>query len=255
MSKIVAIVNQKGGVGKTTTAINLSAGLALLGKRVLLIDLDSQANTTSGLGFPRGSIEQGIYQALVDGISLRELTQQTPVSNLFLLPSSPDLAAAELELVTQPRREWRLHDALAQVQDRYQYILIDCPPSLSLLTLNALVAAHQVIIPMQCEYYALEGLSHIRNTLQRIQAAWNSRLEIEGILLTMVDPRTNLSQQVETEVRAHFPKQVYKTVIPRNIRLSEAPSHGLPIQLYDATSRGSQSYVQLAQEFLQRRSQ
>lgn len=249
---IVAIANQKGGVGKTTTAVNLAAALAASGNRVLLIDLDPQGNATSGLGFSRGSIDQGIYQALVEGLSFRELTQLTPVNNLFLIPSTVDLAGAEIELVGLQKREWRLAEALTLVKDRYSYIVIDCPPSLGLLTINALCAAQKIITPIQCEYYALEGLSQIFQTIQKVQAAWNPGLQLDGILLTMVDTRTNLSQQVEGEVRTHFPGKVYKTTIPRNIRLSEAPSHGLPILLYDPSSKGAASYTLLAKEFLKK---
>ncbi|MCS6914556.1 MAG: ParA family protein [Myxococcales bacterium] len=252
MSRIIAIANQKGGVGKTTTAVNLAAALAHEGHKVLVVDADPQGNATSGLGFPKGSVEQGLYQALIDRVSLRELTQLTLLPTLWLVPATADLAGAEIELVGEERREWRLHDALEPVRERYDYVMIDCPPSLGLLTLNALVAADRVVIPMQCEYYALEGLSHLCSTIERVRAVWKPQLEIEGILLTMVDGRTNLSQQVEGEVRSHFAKRVYTTVIPRNVRLSEAPSHGMPIILYDASSRGSQSYQQLAREFLQR---
>lgn len=253
MGSVVAIVNQKGGVGKTTTTVNLAAALATLGERVLVIDLDPQGNATSGLGFSRGTLEQGIYQALIEDVSLRELTQATVLPTLFVVPSTLDLAGAELELAPLPKREWRLAHVLAPLRDRYSFIIIDCPPSLGLLTLNALVTATDALVPMQCEYYALEGLSLMHNTIARVKTAWNPPLLLEGIVLTMVDARTNLSQQVESEVRTHFAKQVYKTVIPRNIRLSEAPSHGLPAVLYDPSSRGAHSYVQLAQEFLQRR--
>jgi len=253
MDKIIAIANQKGGVGKTTTAVNLAAALASEEHKVLVVDCDPQGNATSGLGFPRGTVEQGVYQALIDQVSLRELTQLTGLPTLWLVPSTADLAGAEVELVNQPRREWHLHDALAAVESRYDYIFLDCPPSLGLLTLNALVAASMVLIPMQAEYYALEGLSYLCSTIERVRAVWNPKLELEGIVLTMVDGRTNLMQQVEGEVRSHFGSRVYRTVIPRNVRLSEAPSHGLPIVLYDSASRGAQSYLQLAHEFLERR--
>lgn len=252
MSRVVSIVNQKGGVGKTTTAVNLAAALALQGKKVLLIDLDPQANATSGLGFHRESIEQGVYHALTEELSIRELTQATDVKNLFLVPATPDLAGAEIELVQANEREHRLKKMLQPVRDRYDFTIIDCPPSLGLLTINAMVATNQILVPMQCEYYALEGLSKVYQTMQRVQAAWNPSLTMVGILLTMVDARTNLNQQVESEVRQHFPNLVFDTVIPRNIRLSEAPSHGMPVLVYDAASRGAQSYLQMAKEFLRR---
>jgi chromosome partitioning protein len=252
MGRVIAIANQKGGVGKTTTAVNLAAAVAAEGQKVLVIDFDPQGNATSGLGFPRGSLEAGVYQALIDKVSLRELTQLTVLPTLWLVPATADLAGAEVELVGEPRREWQLHEALGPVRDRYDYIFIDCPPSLGLLTLNALVAADRVLIPMQCEYYALEGLSYLHSTVEKVRGLWNSRLQLEGILLTMVDGRTNLMQQVEGEVRQHFGDKVYTTMIPRNVRLSEAPSHGLPILRYDAASRGAQSYGLLAREFLQR---
>lgn len=255
MGNVIAIANQKGGVGKTTSAVNLSAALAdeQSGQKVLVVDCDPQGNATSGLGFPRGTVEQGLYQALIDKVSLRELTQLSAIPTLWLVPATADLAGAEVELVSEDRREWRLREALDAVRDRYDFIILDCPPSLGLLTINALVASDQVIIPMQCEYYALEGLSYLCSTIERVRAVWNPQLELEGIVLTMVDGRTNLMQQVEGEVRGHFGSRVYRTVIPRNVRLSEAPSHGLPITLYDSASRGAQAYTQLAQEFLQRR--
>jgi chromosome partitioning protein len=254
--RILAIANQKGGVGKTTTAVNLAASLATHKRRVLVVDLDPQANATSGLGFPRGTVEEGVYQALTPesdgGRPLRELTQLTEIDGLFLVPSTRDLSGAEVELVGMERREWRLSDALAPVLPVYDYVIIDCPPSLGLLTLNALTAATAVVIPMQCEYYALEGLSQLTQTIEQVKASLNPRLELEGILLTMVDPRMNLTQQVADEVRAHFADRVYKTIIPRNVRLSEAPSFGKPILLYDRRSAGSMSYEALAQELLHR---
>jgi chromosome partitioning protein len=242
--------------------VNLAASIANAGHRVLVVDMDPQANATSGLGFPKGSLPEGVYEGLAPderGIEaprpLRELTQLTEVPNLWLVPSTRDLAGAEVELVTVKRREWRLRDALSPVAAQYDYILIDCPPSLGLLTLNALVAASAVVIPMQCEYYALEGLSALTETIEMVRAAFNPELQIEGILLTMVDPRMNLTQAVADEVRNHFDGKVYKTIIPRNVRLSEAPSHGKPILLYDARSSGCQSYLALAQELLHRERQ
>jgi len=252
MRRIIAIANQKGGVGKTTTAVNLGASLASEGKRVLVVDVDPQANATSGLGFGRGQLGEGIYDALIGTRNVRELTQLTELSSLWLVPSTADLAGAEVELVPLPEREHRLRRALEPVVDRYDYVIIDCPPSLGLLTVNALSAADRVVIPLQCEYYALEGLSALVGTIERVKQSLNPELEIEGILLTMVDPRTSLTQQVEGEVRSHFDEKVYRTTIPRNVRIAESPSHGKPILLYDAQSRGSQSYVQLAREFLAR---
>jgi chromosome partitioning protein len=258
MKRILAIANQKGGVGKTTTTVNLAASIAHAGHRVLVVDMDPQANATSGLGFPKGTLGEGIYEGLSPTVNhdaprpLRELTQLTEVPNLWLVPSTRDLAGAEVELVNVKRREWRLRDALSPIGEQYDYIIIDCPPSLGLLTLNALVAATAVVIPMQCEYYALEGLSALTETIGQVQASLNPELEIEGILLTMVDPRMNLTQQVADEVRTHFVGKVYQTTIPRNVRLSEAPSHGKPILLYDQRSSGCQSYQALAQEFLHR---
>jgi len=252
MTRILAIANQKGGVGKTTTSVNLAASLAQKGRRVLVVDMDPQANATSGLGMPRGSVQEGIYEALVLDRPLRELTQLTEVDGLYLVPATRELAGAEIELVGVEAREQRLKRSLSAVTDKYDYIVLDCPPSLGLLTLNALVAASSIVIPMQCEYYALEGLSRLVETMEQVRNAYNPTLDLAGIVLTMVDPRMNLTQQVAEEVRTHFPDKVYTTSIPRNVRLSEAPSHGKPICLYDVRSSGSQSYLALAQELLHR---
>jgi chromosome partitioning protein len=253
MGRIVAVANQKGGVGKTTTAVNLGASLAAAEKRVLVVDIDPQGNASSGLGYPPGAVVEGVYDALLDGRPVAELTRTTELPGLMVLPANRDLVGAELELVAEPDREQRLRRALEPVARDYDFIFIDTPPSLGLLTLNAMVAADSVLIPMQCEYFALEGLGHLVPTIEMVKTRLNRRLEIEGILLCMVDPRLNLTSQVDAEVRGHFDGDVYETVIPRNVRLSESPSFGQPILLYDIGSRGAQSYLALAKEFLKRR--
>ncbi|MEC7524450.1 MAG: AAA family ATPase [Myxococcota bacterium] len=249
MGKVVAIANQKGGVGKTTTAVNLSASLAIADQRVLLVDMDSQGNATSGLGVSHRQVQRGTYEMLVGEQRLEDIVLQTELEKLFLAPSSPNLAAAGLELVDLGDRFYRLREALEGARSAYDYVLIDCPPSLGMLTINALVAADMVIVPMQCEYYALEGLGDLTNTIERIRMGLNEDLELDGVLLTMWDPRSNLSKEVAQEVRKHF--RVYQTTIPRNIRLAEAPSHGKPVYLYDASSRGSHTYLNLARELLE----
>lgn len=248
MVRVTACTNQKGGVGKTTTVVNLAASLALSGTSTLVIDLDPQGNATSGLGVDRRSLDRSVYDALIDGVPIGELTLGTAVEGLDLVPSAPALAGAEVELVNMPARERRLAACLAGLDERYERVLIDCPPSLGLLTVNALTAADGVLIPIQTEYYALEGLSQLVNTIRLVREGLNPRLEIDGVLLTMYDGRTRLSAQVAAEVRRHLNGTVYDTVVPRSVRLSEAPSHGLPIALYDPTSRGARAYGDLAAE-------
>ncbi|WP_099351376.1 ParA family protein [Fredinandcohnia onubensis] len=250
MGKIISIANQKGGVGKTTTSVNLSACLAYVGKRVLLVDIDPQGNATSGCGIEKANIDQCIYDVLVDDVEAKNVTVPTTVENLYMIPATIQLAGAEIELVPTISREVRLKRALEEVQDQYDYIIIDCPPSLGLLTLNALTASDTVIIPVQCEYYALEGLSQLLNTIRLVQKHLNKELMIDGVLLTMLDARTNLGIQVIEEVKKYFQDKVYKTIIPRNIRLSEAPSHGEPIIIYDPKSRGAEVYLELAKEVI-----
>lgn len=248
LGKIISIANQKGGVGKTTTSVNLGACLAYIGKKVLLIDIDPQGNATSGSGIDKGDVQQCVYDVLVDDVDIKTVIKQTAVDRLFAVPSTIQLAGAEVELVPTISREVRLKRAVDQVKDEYDYILIDCPPSLGLLTLNSLTASDSVIIPVQCEYYALEGLSQLLNTVRLVQKHLNNELMIEGVLLTMLDARTNLGLQVIQEVKKYFQNKVYQTIIPRNIRLSEAPSHGEPIILYDPKSRGAEVYLDLAKE-------
>ena len=251
MTRVVALANQKGGVGKTTTAINLGASLAACERKVLLIDLDPQANATSGLGISKNEPDS-IYPVLLDGLSLRSILRPTELATLKLAPSSVELVGAELELGAAEAREFRLKNAIAVVAEDFDYILIDSPPSLGLLTINGLTAADSVLVPMQCEYFAMEGVSQLLNTIERVRESLNPDLEIEGIALTMYDDRVNLAKQVAQEVRNHFGDKVYRTLIPRNVRLGEAPSFGKPIILYDIRSRGSEAYVSLAKEFIQR---
>ena len=250
MAKIIAIANQKGGVGKTTTSVNLTAILADMGQRVLAVDLDPQGNTTSGLGM---TVEdKSVYEAVMGRIGLKEAVQHTEIPGLDLVGADIRLAGAELELVSVDKREFRLKTALAAVQKDYDFIFIDCPPSLSLLTLNALTAADRVLVPIQCEYYALEGVSSLMNTISRVKKTFNPRIDLEGVVLTMLDGRTNLGLQVVAEVKKHFKKKTFATTIPRSIRLGEAPSHGEPIHVYDPRSAGAVAYRALAAELLER---
>jgi len=254
VSHIFAIANQKGGVGKTTTSVNLAASLARMNKKVLLVDLDPQGNATMGSGIEKNDLQSSVYDLLVEQTPLLQITVKSPDAGFDLLPANGDLTAAEVELLDKDGREHRLRDSLSQASTPYDYILIDCPPSLNMLTINALVAADGVLIPMQCEYYALEGLSALSQTVQAVSGSLNPTLKIEGILRTMYDPRNKLSQEVSDQLIDHFGETVYRTIVPRNVRLAEAPSFGLPVIVYDKTSRGALAYIALAGEILRRHS-
>lgn len=250
MSKVIAVANQKGGVGKTTSAVNIAASLGAKGKNTLLVDIDPQGNSTSGVGFDRRSLETTSYDILINGAKGQDAVRQTAFAGLSVIPSSADLAAAEIELADIPAREAVLKNALAPLRAAYDFILIDCPPSLGLITLNAFTAVDSVFIPIQCEYYALEGLSQLMATIRQVKRMYNPAIEVEGVLLTMYDGRLNLTTQVVAEVKKYFAGKVYRTTIPRNVRLSEAPSYGLPVYYYDRWSRGSLAYQEVAKEFL-----
>ena len=252
MGKIIAVVNQKGGVGKTTTAVNLSAGIGLSGKKVLLVDADPQGNTTSGYGISKKAQAKTSYELLLGSVSAKDAIIQTAYKGVHIIPSSMNLAAAEIDLIEVNHREARLKTALSVVREQYDYIFIDCPPSLGLITINALNAADTVLVPLQCEYYALEGLSQLMASIRQVKRLYNPTLEIEGIVLTMYDARLNLTNQVVGEIKKYFQNKLYKTAIPRAVRISEAPSHGMPIQYYDARSKGAAAYNDLSKEFLKR---
>ena len=252
MSRIIAIANQKGGVGKTTTAINLSSCLASLGKKVLSLDLDPQGNMTSGLGVDKDEVENSVYDLIIGNIGIEECICKNVIENLDVLPSNIDLSAAEIELIGVDNKEYIIRNEMAKVRDNYDYVIIDCPPALSMLTINALTTADSVLVPIQCEYYALEGLSQLIHTIELVQERLNPSLEMEGVVFTMYDARTNLSLQVVENVKENLEQNIYKTIIPRNIRLEEAPSYGMPINLYDPKSTGAESYMLLAEEVIHR---
>lgn len=250
MGRIIAIANQKGGVGKTTTAINLSASLASLGKKVLAIDMDPQGNMSSGLGVDKNEVEKTVYDLIIGNIGIEECIYEEVIENLDVLPSNIDLSAAEIELIGVDNKEYIIRDEVNKVKEKYDFIIIDCPPALSMLTINAMTTSDSVLVPIQCEYYALEGLSQLIHTIELVQERLNPELEIEGVVFTMYDARTNLSLQVVENVKDNLNQNIYKTIIPRNVRLAEAPSYGMPINLYDPKSKGTESYLLLAEEVI-----